>query len=181
MSPRRSQPKRGGKHTFAVPGDPAAPDGFSAVASDWLEWLAAHNYAHMTLVDHSYWLATFATWLVRYLAEARPHLVRDEAVPAVFLATNGERLGATWLTGQVHRYVEASGTGKAGSCHLFRHSAATLMLEGGADIRYVQELLGHRSLASTHIYTRVAPERLAAVHAATHPGAALPGHGQFPL
>ena len=101
--------------------------------------------------------------------------MRDEAVPAVFLATNGERLGATWLTGQVHRYVEASGTGKAGSCHLFRHSAATLMLEGGADIRYVQELLGHRSLASTHIYTRVAPERLAAVHAATHPGAALPG------
>ena len=122
-----------------------------------------------------------AAWLVRYLSDARPHLVRDEAVPAVFLATNGERLGATWLTGQVHRYVQASGTGKAGSCHLFRHSAATLMLEGGADIRYVQELLGHRSLASTHIYTRVAPERLAAVHAATHPGAALPGHGHFPL
>ena len=107
--------------------------------------------------------------------------MRDEAVQAVFLATNGERLGATWLTGQVHRYVEVSGTGKAGSCHLFRHSAATLMLEGGADIRYVQELLGHRSLASTHIYTRVAPERLAAVHAATHPGAALPGRGPFPL
>ena len=99
----------------------------------------------------------------------------------MFLATNGERLGATWLTGQVHRYVEASGTGKSGSCHLFRHSAATLMLEGGADIRYVQELLGHRSLASTHIYTRVAPERLAAVHAATHPGAALPGRGHLPL
>ena len=114
-----------------------------------------------------------AAWLVRYLSDARPHLVRDEAYPAVFLATNGERLGATWLTGQVHRYVQASGTGKAGSCHLFRHSAATLMLEGGADIRYVQELLGHRSLVSTHIYTRVAPERLAAVHAATHPGAAL--------
>ena len=45
------------------------------------------------------------------------------------------------------------------------------MLEGGADIRYVQELLGHRDLGSTHIYTRVAPERLAAIHAATHPGA----------
>jgi integrase/recombinase XerD len=91
----------------------------------------------------------------------------------VFLATNGERLGATWLTGQVHRYVEASGVGKSGSCHLFRHTAATFMLEGGADIRYVQELLGHRALSSTHIYTRVAPERLAAVHAATHPGAVL--------
>ena len=47
------------------------------------------------------------------------------------------------------------------------------MVEGGADIRYVQELLGHRALASTQIYTRVAPERLAAIHAATHPGARL--------
>ena len=87
-----------------------------------------------------------------------------------------ERLGATWLTSQVHHYLEASGVGKPGSCHLFRHSAATLMLEGGADVRYVQELLGHRSLAATHIYTRGSPERLAAVHRATHPGAALPGH-----
>ena len=92
----------------------------------------------------------------------------------MFLATNGERLGATWLTGQVHRYIAASGVGKPGSCHLFRHTAATLMVERGADIRYVQELLGHRGLASTHIYTRVAPERLAAIHAATHPGAVLP-------
>ena len=47
------------------------------------------------------------------------------------------------------------------------------MVERGADIRYVQELLGHRDLSSTHIYTRVAPERLAAIHAATHPGAVL--------
>jgi integrase/recombinase XerD len=86
-----------------------------------------------------------AAWLVHYLAGSRPHLQRDEATRAVFLATNGERLGATWLAGQVHRYVEASGTGKSGSCHLFRHTAATLMLEGGADVRYVQELLGHRS------------------------------------
>jgi integrase/recombinase XerD len=92
----------------------------------------------------------------------------------VFLATNGERLGATWLSGQVHHYVDASEVGKSGSCHLFRHTCATLMLEGGADIRYIQELLGHRDLGSTHIYTRVAPERLAAIHAATHPGAGLP-------
>jgi integrase/recombinase XerD len=121
-----------------------------------------------------------AAWLVRYLAEARPKLVTSDAPTAVFLATNGERLGANWLTSQVHHYLAASGVGKPGSCHIFRHSAATLMLEGGADLRYVQELLGHRSLASTHIYTRVAPERLAAVHKATHPGAALPGHVPLP-
>ena len=87
----------------------------------------------------------------------------------MLLATNGERLGATWLTGAVHRYIEGSGVVKTGSCHLFRHSAATLMVERGADIRYVQELLGHRDLNSTYIYTQVAPERLAAVHAATTP------------
>ena len=115
-----------------------------------------------------------AAWLTRYLTEARPHLLFGDDPGAVFLATNGERLGATWLSGQVHRYIEASEVGKSGSCHLFRHSAATLMLEGGADIRYIQELLGHRDLSSTNIYTRVAPERLAAIHAATHPGARLP-------
>jgi integrase/recombinase XerD len=335
---RRTPRKRGGKRTFAVPGDPSDPDSFCAVASDWLEWLAAHNYSRSTMVGHSFYLAGFASWaelrglhrpadvtlpvleayqrhtslrrkpdgtplswstqarplvalrsffswcaksrrtlsnpaaglvmprqshklpsatlthqeaqavlsvpdtgtvtglrdrsvmellyatamrrgelvgldladvdlargwltlretknrwdrvvpmgeraaawLVRYLSDARPHLQADEAVTAVFLATNGERLGANWLTGQVHHYVECSGVGKAGSCHLFRHSAATLMLEGGADLRYVQELLGHRSLASTHIYTRVAPERLAAVHRATHPGAVMPGHDRPP-
>jgi integrase/recombinase XerD len=115
-----------------------------------------------------------AAWLTRYLTEARPHLLFGDDPGAVFLATNGERLGATWLTGQVHHYVDASEVGKSGSCHLFRHTCATLMLEGGADIRYIQELLGHRDLGSTHIYTRVAPERLAAIHAATHPGARLP-------
>jgi integrase/recombinase XerD len=115
-----------------------------------------------------------AAWLSRYLLDARPHLLLAEDPGAVFLATNGERLGATWLTGQVHRYIDAADIGKVGSCHLFRHSAATLMLEGGADVRYIQELLGHRDLGSTHIYTRVAPERLAAIHAATHPAAALP-------
>jgi integrase/recombinase XerD len=115
-----------------------------------------------------------AAWLVRYLTDARGHLLLGDDPGAVFLATNGERLGATWLTGAVHHYIDAAEVGKTGSCHLFRHSAATLMLEGGADIRYVQELLGHRDLNSTHVYTRVAPERLAAIHAATHPGAILP-------
>jgi len=113
------------------------------------------------------------SWLVRYLNESRPQLVIGLDPGAVFLAANGERLGAKWLSSHVHHYLDASGVGKPGSCHLFRHTAATLMLEGGADIRYVQELLGHRELSSTHIYTRVAPERLAAVHAACHPGAKI--------
>jgi integrase/recombinase XerD len=115
-----------------------------------------------------------AAWISEYLDRSRPELIVGEDPGAVFLAANGERLGPKWLSSHVHHYLEASGVGKPGSCHLFRHTAATLMLEGGADVRYVQELLGHRDLSSTHIYTRVAPERLAAIHAATHPGARLP-------
>ena len=114
-----------------------------------------------------------AAWLTRYLAEARPHSCLTVRSRPVFLATNGERLGATWLSGQVHRYVRGLRGGQGRQLPPLPPLGATLMLEGGADIRYVQELLGHRDLASTHIYTRVAPERLAAIHAATHPGARM--------
>jgi integrase/recombinase XerD len=119
-----------------------------------------------------------SAWVLRYLAESRPKLLVGRDPGALFLAANGERLGHKWLSSQVHGYVEAADLGKSGSCHLFRHTAATLMLEAGADIRYVQELLGHRRLSSTQIYTHVAPERLAAVHAATHPGAKLRRRGE---
>lgn len=115
-----------------------------------------------------------AAWLLRYLRDARPQLVCGHDPGAVILAADGERLSGYRLSEQVHHYLEASGVGKPGACHLFRHTAATLMVERGADIRYVQELLGHRNLNSTTIYTRVAPERLAAVHRATHPGTHLP-------
>lgn len=116
-----------------------------------------------------------AAWVVSYLERARPEIAYGTDPGALFLAGNGERLGPKWLTGQVHHYIEAAGIGKSGSCHLLRHTAATLMLHGGADVRYVQELLGHRDLGSTHIYTRVSPDRLSAVHAMCHPGAKLPG------
>jgi integrase/recombinase XerD len=115
-----------------------------------------------------------AAVVLSYLDTARPALVFGEDPGALFLAGNGERLGVKWLSSQVHHYLEASGVGKPGSCHLFRHTAATLMLEGGADIRYVSELLGHRDATSTQLYTRIAPDRLAAVHLACHPGARLP-------
>ena len=92
----------------------------------------------------------------------------------VFLAANGEALGAKWLSSQVRHYVLGADLGKSGSCHLLRHSAATLMVENGADIRYVQELLGHRNLSSTQLYTRVVPSAWRVLHAATHPGAQLP-------
>ena len=59
--------------------------------------------------------------------------------------------------------------GKRGSCHVFRHTLATLMLENGADIRYIQEMLGHVKLDTTQIYTRVSIRKLKEIHSATHP------------
>jgi integrase/recombinase XerD len=70
--------------------------------------------------------------------------------------------------------VAAAHLGKRGACHLFRHTMATLMLEGGADIRFIQEMLGHAKLTSTQRYTHVSVQHLQAVHAATHPAGQVP-------
>ena len=109
-------------------------------------------------------------WVRRYIDEARPQLAKYPDRGILFLSASGEALCADWLSRTVRAYVKAGAPAKKGSCHLFRHSAATLMLEGGADVRYVAELLGHEKLESTKIYTRVSIERLRAVHEATHPG-----------
>jgi integrase/recombinase XerD len=91
----------------------------------------------------------------------------------VFLASTGRALSRDFVSELVTRYIDASGTAKHGSCHLLRHSAATLKLEGGADIRHIAELLGHSRLETTQCYTRVSIHQHGQVHAATHPGANL--------
>jgi len=73
----------------------------------------------------------------------------------------------------VRDYVDAAETGKRGACHLFRHTMATLMLENGADVRFIQQQLGHAELSTTQIYTQVSIKMLKQVHTATHPGATL--------
>lgn len=70
-------------------------------------------------------------------------------------------------------YVDQAGIGKKGSCHLFHHTMATLMLEGGADTRFIQAMLGHEQLSSTQLYTQVAIRKLKEIHTATHPAARL--------
>jgi len=70
-------------------------------------------------------------------------------------------------------YIAQANLGKSGSCHTFRHTMATLMLEGGANLRYIQQMLGHADLSTTEIYTHVAIRKLQLIHAATHPGAKL--------
>lgn len=113
-------------------------------------------------------------WLGKYLGEARPKLARpgDEAGP-LFVTERGTAFTVKHLSALVTGYVTRSGIGKRGSCHLFRHTCATLMLENGADIRHVQEQLGHACLQTTQVYTHVSIRKLKEVHAATHPAAKL--------
>jgi integrase/recombinase XerD len=87
----------------------------------------------------------------------------------LFLSKNGRRLHPNQLSAIVRNYLESAGIDKQGACHLLRHSAATLMLEGGADVRYIQAMLGHVSLATTQIYTHVTITKLRQVHQQTHP------------
>lgn len=107
-------------------------------------------------------------WVSRYSDLVRPKLVVKET-DVLFLSASGEPICADWLSRTAKAYIAAGAPGKRGSCHLFRHTAATLMLEGGADIRYISEMLGHAKLETTALYTRVSIAKLRAVHAATHP------------
>ena len=85
-----------------------------------------------------------AWWLERYLAEARPLFSHLPNETALFLSGYGTRFSPTYLGNWVSGLMKKVGINKVGSCHLFRHSCATDMLEGGADIRYIQEPSGAR-------------------------------------
>jgi len=122
-------------------------------------------------------------WINKYLVEARSLLLHKQTSDVLFVSSYGEALSTGYLTHLVREYIAAAGTGKTGSCHLLRHTCATLMLENGADIRYVQVLLGHAQLKTTEIYTHVAITKLKEVHERTHPSARLgrqaaPGAGE---
>jgi integrase/recombinase XerD len=112
-------------------------------------------------------------WIDKYLREVRPELVVEPDDGTIFLTTDGEVFSGGALTQLVRGYVRASGIGKTGACHLFRHTMATLMLENGADIRFIQAMLGHVSLTTTEIYSHVAIRKLKEIHEATHPGSRL--------
>jgi site-specific recombinase XerD len=93
------------------------------------------------------------------------------ATPTVFLNARGTPLSIRGARLVVERWAEASGLPRSASPHTLRHSFATHMLEGGADLRSVQEMLGHASLATTQIYTHVSNERLRAAFEQAHPRA----------
>jgi len=112
-------------------------------------------------------------WLTAYETQARPMLQGDPHEPALFLNIDGKRLSMNALSWRVRQYLDRAGVHKAGACHLFRHTMATVMLDNGADVRHVQEMLGHADIGTTQHYTKVSIAKLKAVHAATHPAAGL--------
>jgi integrase/recombinase XerD len=107
-------------------------------------------------------------WIRRYIEEVRPELVMEPDPGVLFLHEFGEPFSKNRLTDLVKRYLRAAGIG-SGACHLFRHAMATQMLENGADIRFIQAILGHAQLTTTEIYTHVTIVKLKEVHALTHP------------
>jgi integrase/recombinase XerD len=107
-------------------------------------------------------------WIRRYLEEVRPELVIEPDPGVLFLHEFGEPFSKNRLTDLAKKYLRAAGIA-SGACHLFRHAMATQMLENGADIRFIQAILGHAQLTTTQIYTHVTIVKLKEVHALTHP------------
>jgi len=106
-----------------------------------------------------------------YSERGRPALATDPRQPALFLSKSGRRLSNSDVTRRLALWVREAALAGGVSPHSLRHSFATHMLEGGADLRTIQELLGHASISTTQVYTRVDAARLRDAYAATHPRA----------
>ncbi|OHE89013.1 MAG: recombinase XerD [Verrucomicrobia bacterium RIFCSPLOWO2_12_FULL_64_8] len=107
--------------------------------------------------------------LVTYLDAGRRHFVKPRTGSQLFLSERGTAISRKMLWVLIKRYARAAGITKPVKPHLLRHSFATHLLSGGADLRAIQEMLGHASIGTTQIYTAVTPDRRLAEHAKYHP------------
>lgn len=112
---------------------------------------------------------TAVSWLHDYLRDERPKSKRSKDYSQIFLTAQSHPFKAKGISALVGRYLKQSGLRKQGGSHLIRHTMATHMLQNGADIRYIQQMLGHSSLSSTQIYTQVQDRDLKKEHRAKHP------------
>ena len=115
----------------------------------------------------------FGKWarakVLDYMKEVRPRLLKGKSSPYLFVTRSGKPLTRQAFWKLVHRYAVAAGVEKKVTPHSFRHSFATHLLEGGADLRSVQTMLGHADISTTQIYTHVNGARLKEVHRRYHP------------
>lgn len=106
-----------------------------------------------------------------YLTFARPRIVRNDFTDALFLSRSGKMMRREDIFRLIKRYAVGAGVAKRVSPHTFRHSFATHLLENGADLRAIQQMLGHSDISTTQIYTHVETKRLKALHSKYHPRA----------
>lgn len=112
-------------------------------------------------------------WVERYLKEMRPSQAKLDSGEALFLTEAGQRMKPHKVTDMVTKCIKRSGIDKEGACHVLRHATGTEMVRHGADIKVVQEMLGHSDISSTQIYAHVTINDLNRVYYETHPAAKL--------
>ncbi|WP_105257794.1 tyrosine-type recombinase/integrase [Pseudoalteromonas sp. T1lg88] len=112
-------------------------------------------------------------WVYQYICDVRPKFATMESGDTLFLANNGKPFRPNQLSELVSKYIKLADVGKTGSCNQYRHAAATHMVDNGADIRHVQEFLGHADLSTTQVYVHVSMAKLQEVYRKTHPAAQL--------
>jgi len=112
-------------------------------------------------------------WVEKYLQDVRPLLCIDTRQQGLFMTSYGDPFNRDVLSRMVSKIIDEADIGRTGSCHLLRHTCAMHMLEGGADIRFIQQLFGHAKMSTTAIYTQVSIKQLQDVHARCHPAGQL--------